>query len=258
MRAALVTIDIADGVATVTLDRPERHNALIPELLEDLRWAIAEARKHDVFALVLAGAGQSFSTGGDIGGFLASCETSGGIGAYAERIVGLLNAAILDLLDFPFPVVARLNGPVTGGSIGLVLAGDIVLMSEAAFLQSYYVEVGFAPDGGWTAMLPERIGPARAVAIQALNRRIEAPEALALGLASEVVAEDALDAAVSRTIETLRTKERHSLSATRRLVWDEARRAAIAARLEAEKDTFCALVGRPDVANRMRAFVDRR
>jgi 2-(1,2-epoxy-1,2-dihydrophenyl)acetyl-CoA isomerase len=258
MTKPLVSLDIADEVATITLDRPERHNALIPELLEDLRAGIADAAKADIFALVLTGAGRSFSTGGDVGAFLEAGESAEGIESYARRIVGLLNGAILSLIDFPAPVVARLNGPVTGGSLGLVLASDIVVMSEAAFLQSYYVEVGFAPDGGWTAMLPERIGAARAVAIQALNRRIEAGEALDLGLATRVVAPDGLDAAVAETIETLRGKERESLKATRRLVWTAARRDTIATRLEAERTAFCALVGRGEVADRMRTFTERR
>jgi 2-(1,2-epoxy-1,2-dihydrophenyl)acetyl-CoA isomerase len=258
MRAPLVSLSVDEGVATVTLDRAERHNALVPELLEDLRSAIAKAAASDVFALVLTGAGRSFSTGGDVAAFVEAHAKPGGIGAYAERIVGILNGAILDLLDFPVPVIARVNGPVTGGTVGLVLACDIVLMSETAFLQSYYVEVGFAPDGGWTAMLPERIGASRAIAIQALNGRIEAWEAHDLGLATQVVAAGALDAAVADVLANLRAKDRMSLMATRRLVWDEARRATVAARLEAERTAFRDLVDRPDVAERMKRFVDRR
>lgn len=258
MRAPLVSLDIADQVATITLDRPARHNALVPELLEDLLAAIKTGSQADVVALVLTGAGRSFSTGGDIGAFQAARESAEGIEAYAERIVGLLNDTILALVDFPVPVIARLNGPVTGGSLGLLLAADIVLMSEAAFLQSYYVEVGFAPDGGWTAMLPDRIGAARAVEIQAVNRRIDAHEARELGLATRVVASDALDAAVSEVIETLRAKDKKSLEATRRLVWDETRRATIATRLEAERTAFCDLVGRAEVSSDMKSFVARR
>lgn len=258
MGAPLVSLDIADQVATITLDRPERHNALVPELLEELLSAIGSASKGDVFALVLTGAGRSFSTGGDIGAFQEARESAEGIEAYADRIVELLNDTILALVDCPVPVIARVNGPVTGGSLGLVLAADIVVMSEAAFLQSYYVEVGFAPDGGWTAMLPERIGAARAVEIQALNRRIEAHEARELGLATRVVAPDALDAPVSEVIETLRAKDKKSLEATRRLVWDEARRTSVAARLNAERAAFCDLVGRAEVSSRMMSFVSRR
>ena len=258
MRASLVSLDIADQVATITLDRPERHNALVPELLEDLLSAIETASEGDVFALVLTGAGRSFSTGGDIGAFQAAREGEEGIEAYAERIVGLLNDTILALVDCPVPVIARVNGPMTGGSLGLVLAADIVVMSEAAFLQSYYVEVGFAPDGGWTAMLPELIGAARAVEIRALNRRVDAHEAQELGLAIRVVAPDTLDAAVAVVIETLRGKDRKSLEVTRRLVWDETRRAAVATRLNAERAEFFELVGRAEVSERMMSFVSRR
>jgi 2-(1,2-epoxy-1,2-dihydrophenyl)acetyl-CoA isomerase len=258
MSRPLVSLDIADQVATITFDRPKRHNALVPELLDDLLSAVRTASESDVIALVLTGAGRSFSTGGDIGGFCDAAEGPEGIEAYADRIVGLLNDTILALVDCPVPVIARVNGPVTGGSLGLVLAADIVLMSETAFMQSYYVEVGFAPDGGWTAMLPERIGPARAVEIQALNRRIAARDALELGLATRVVAPDSLDATVSEVIETLRAKDKKSLETTRRLVWDETRRAMIADRLDAERAAFCELVGRAEVSSRMKSFVARR
>jgi 2-(1,2-epoxy-1,2-dihydrophenyl)acetyl-CoA isomerase len=258
MSAPSACLGVEDGVATITLNRPERHNALVPELLEDLRVALARAAAFDIMALILTGAGRSFSTGGDIAGFLKACDRPGGIAGYADRIVGLLNAAILDLLAFPVPVIARVNGAVTGGAVGLVLSSDIVLMAETAFIQPYYGEVGFAPDGGWTALLPERIGPARAIAAQALNQRIDAQAALELGLATRLSQPERLDEAVGETIATLRGMDRKSLSASRRLVWDESRRAAVAARLEAERVAFCDLVGRPEVLERMRAFTRRR
>jgi len=257
MAAPLALLDIADGVATITLNRPERHNALVPELLDDLIAAVRAASEADICALVLTGAGRSFSTGGDVAAFLEESGSDAGLHDYADRIVGRLNEAILALIDCPVPVIAAVNGPVTGGSAGLMFAADIVLMSEQAFLQPYYVEVGFAPDGGWTALLPERIGAARAVAIQALNRRIDAAEAKALGLASDVVAPERLGIAVADVCETLRGKERGSLSATRRLVRDPARRSDIAERLEAERAAFCDLVCRTDVRNRMNKFVAR-
>lgn len=257
MSASRATLRIADGVATITLNRPERHNALVPDLLEDLRTSIARAADADIGVLVLTGAGRSFSTGGDIAGFLAARDSREGIAGYAGRIVGLLNEAILDLIGFKAPVVAAVNGPVTGGSAGLVFAADIVLMSEAAFLQPYYGEVGFAPDGGWTALLPDRIGAARAIEVQALNRRIDARTAVDLGLATRVVSADAMDAAVAETVAAICAKEPRSLAAARRLVWDEPCRALLAARLEAERTAFVDLVGREEVAGRMRTFVAR-
>ncbi|MFX5937574.1 enoyl-CoA hydratase/isomerase family protein, partial [Acinetobacter baumannii] len=81
---------------------------------------------------------------------------------YAAALIGALTAVILRLLDLPCPLITALAGPVTGGSCGLVFTADLVVMGPRAFIQPYYVDVGFAPDGGWTALLPERIGPARA------------------------------------------------------------------------------------------------
>lgn len=251
--------DFGAGVALIALDRPERHNALVPELLTRLRWRLADAAAAHARALVLTGAGASFSTGGDIAGFLAHAGDAAALRTYAGEIVGLLNAAILDLAAFPAPVIARLNGPVTGGAAGLMLAADLVAMSRAAFIQPYYAEVGFAPDGGWTALLPERIGAARALEVQYLNRRIGADEALALGLATEIAETgQALDGLVAGWCREMADKRFATLAATRALVWDAARRAELAARLEAERARFIDLVARPETIAGMERFLAGR
>jgi 2-(1,2-epoxy-1,2-dihydrophenyl)acetyl-CoA isomerase len=139
-----------------------------------------------------------------------------------------------------------------------MFASDIVLMSESAFLQPYYVEVGFAPDGGWTALLPDHVGPTRAVEIQTLNRRIGPAEAQTLGLVTRSVPDAHLGQAVTETVAVLRSNESASLSATRRLIWDDRRRATVTVRLEAERAAFVAMVDRCEVIERMQAFVARR
>ncbi|WP_018699506.1 enoyl-CoA hydratase/isomerase family protein [Amorphus coralli] len=253
-----VRLSWRDRVATLTLDRQGRHNALVPDLLDDLVAGIGAARVEGARALVLAGAGRSFSTGGDVGAFLDHADRAETLDAYAARTVGTLNTAILALLAFPAPVIARLHGPVTGGSVGLVLAADLVAMAPEAFIQPYYSEVGFAPDGGWTALLPDRVGAAAAMAIQALNRRIDAAEAVRLGLATTAVASDGIDPVIDGWLDALASKSAETLAATRRLVWDEARLAGVAKRLEAEERAFRALVGRPETIERMRTFTSRR
>ncbi|WP_297591360.1 enoyl-CoA hydratase/isomerase family protein, partial [Roseibium sp.] len=134
------------------------HNALVPDLIDELRCSIAEAEQKAPVALVLSGRGPSFSTGGDIGGFLEHATSQRDLAIYADELVSALHEAILDLLRFPAPVLAAVNGPVTGGSVGFMLAADLVALSEGAFVQPYYSEVGFGPDGGWTALLPDRNG----------------------------------------------------------------------------------------------------
>ncbi|HCR80727.1 MAG TPA: enoyl-CoA hydratase/isomerase family protein, partial [Alcanivorax sp.] len=96
--------------------------------------------------------GRSFSTGGDVGGFYDTPRAERH--DYASRVVGTLNAVILDLLSLPLPTVAAVHGMVTGGSVGLVLACDIVVAGPRASFAPWYTRVGYSPDGGWTALMP--------------------------------------------------------------------------------------------------------
>jgi enoyl-CoA hydratase/carnithine racemase len=259
MHTPLVRFDRAEGpTAWITLDHPARHNALTPELLDDLRAAVRLVHESDARVLVIAGAGRSFSTGGDIAGFLAHAEDPDRLRDYAERIVQALNDAILDLLRLPIPIIARIQGATTGGALGLVLASDIVLMTPDAFFQPYYGTLGFAPDGGWTALLGERIGAGRTIAAQALNRRIDAGDALRLGLADEIVSPDQLSARIAELADIIRSQSPGTLAATRALVWDEARLRLVAERLDAEKRAFVARVALPEVIAGMRGFVEQR
>ncbi|MBA5776750.1 enoyl-CoA hydratase/isomerase family protein [Stappia sp. F7233] len=254
----LVLSERQDDIVRLWLNRPERSNALVPELLEALRDGLASAAAGRPAALVISAKGRAFSTGGDIAGFLDHSESLEALKTYSERLVGLLNATILDLLAFPAPVLCAVQGAVTGGSAAFPLASDMVLMSEEAFLQPYYVEVGFAPDGGWTALLPERIGAARALEIQLRNRRLGAAELKELGVASEIVPPGKLQDALASELVRLRGKEAASVRATRDLVRDAAWREHVALRLEAEKTRFLELIARREVVDRMREFVGRK
>ena len=254
MSGALVRCETAEGIARLTLDRPQRHNSLVPEFLEELLRGIRDVRDDGAArTVVLAAEGRSFSTGGD----LAAFQKAEDIAAYAERIVGLLNQSILALLDLPQPVIARVQGPVTGGSLGLVLAADLVTMAEDAFIAPYYVEVGFGPDGGWSALLPERIGRARTAEIQLLNRRIGAEEAKALGLAQAVRPAGELDAQIEAWVEGLSAKVDGSLRAAKASLLTPARRQAIAAALEDERQAFVEQVSRPEVRDGIARFLGR-
>lgn len=253
----LATLDVDEGVAVLRLNRPDRHNSLVPDLMQAVRTCIAGARRADPVALVVTGIGKSFSTGGDIGGFLANAETDEALLAYADDLVGALHDTVLELLSFPAPVLAAINGPVTGGSAGFLLASDLVAMADHAFLQPYYGEVGFGPDGGWTALLPERVGTSKALEIQYLNQRITADQAVRLGLASCAVPASELDRTISSWITTIRTKKTSSLVATRAGVWDEHRIGLVRRRLDAEKKRFLENITLASTRSGMAAFVSR-
>lgn len=254
-RDPLVQAHIVDRVARVTLDRPRRHNSLVPEMLADLNAALADARERDLVALVLAANGRSFSTGGDVAGFFAVPRAARK--QYAHALIGDLNRAILALLDMPCPVIARVHGPVTGGSLGLVLAADLVAIAREAFIAPYYVKVGFAPDGGWTAMLPERIGSAKTRTVQLLNHHLTAEEAVALGLATACADASELDSLLARWIEQLAEAVPTGVRATREMLLTPQRRAAIAEGLERERERFVAEIGTDAVEAGMAKFLNK-
>ncbi|MEM9633633.1 MAG: enoyl-CoA hydratase/isomerase family protein [Pseudomonadota bacterium] len=255
---SMVESETRQGAVWLWLNRPQRHNALVPELLADMRAAIAAANQTQPVALVLSGRGPSFSTGGDISGFLAHASSHEELISYSDGLVTELHEAILDLLAFPAPVLAAVNGPVTGGSTGLVLASDMVAMSDLAFVQPYYSEVGFGPDGGWTALLPERVGTAKALQIQYLNERLSAAEALTLGLAASVCARTELETRVEAWTEELGRRYRQTHCATRQNIWDDQRLGLARRRLEQEKARFLELVARPETFDGMQKFTRKR
>lgn len=248
---SLVLAEQRDAVVTITLNRPERHNSLVPPLLRELLAAVeAVAAQPDLRAVVLQANGPSFSTGGDAAGFVAHQDT---LAAYAAEVVGLLNEAILALIDLPIPVVAAVHGPVTGGSLGLVLAADIILVAPEASFTPYYSVIGPSPDGGWTAMLPAIIGEKRAAAVLMLNDTITAEQAVAWGLAHEMVSGADLAAVAQRTARKLAGQKPGSIRHTRQLL--AAGRERIASGLAAERDHFVSHIVTPEAAGGFASFV---
>lgn len=169
-----------DGIVELRLNRAHRHNALVPSLLVSLEAALVAVADDPPRALILSAEGRSFSSGGDVQAFYDVPQRERR--AYAKRVVGGLNRVVLALLQLPCPTVAAVHGLVTGGSVGLVLACDLAVGGPKTSFAPWYTAVGFSPDGGWTAMMPERIGRARALEVQLLNQRLDAEHALQLGL----------------------------------------------------------------------------
>ncbi|WP_374764738.1 enoyl-CoA hydratase/isomerase family protein [Yunchengibacter salinarum] len=257
---AAPVMDAIDGdVCRITLAVPERHNSLDLPLLSALEQAIGRAREAagagTVRAVVLGAEGRSFSTGGDLTAFLAHSDTPADLRAYAQELVGTLNRVILALLDLPVPLIAVVPGAVTGGAAGLMLAADRVAASGTAFLQPYYGEVGFAPDGGWTALLPLRIGPQKTLAALQCNDRFDSETLQALGLADWVGPRDGLQEPVRAWLAGIRAQSPATLATARALVWDRARIDHVATRLEAERQAFLAHIADPAVIAAMRRFV---
>lgn len=238
-------------VAVVSLNRPDRHNSLVPELLEELLEAIAAAAiDPGVGAIVLAAEGPSFSTGGDVQAFF---DRGDDVAGYAAHIVGLLNDTMLALIDTPKPVVVAVHGMVTGGSMGLVLASDIVLVADEASFTPWYGIVGFSPDGGWTAMLPDVIGRVRAADILLRNRTISAKEAVRWGLAAAVTPAIGIREEAVALAGEIADKVPGSVRSTKARLWS--RRDEIARGLEDERTRFVQQIVTEDARRGMARFL---
>jgi enoyl-CoA hydratase/carnithine racemase len=250
----LIQLDISGPLAVLTLNRAERHNSLVPKLLVEILAALEGiARDPDVQAVILQANGRSFSTGGDVGGFHAHLDD---LEAYASEIVGLLNQVILALVESPMPVVAAVHGVVTGGSLGLVLGCDVVLVAPEASFTPYYSVVGFGPDGGWTAMLPSIIGPKRATKVLLRNLTISAEQAVVWGLASRIVSADRIRDEALVVAQDIAAKKPGSIHHTKRLL--SLANSDLAVRLEAERSRFVEQIGTREARQGIVAFLERR
>ncbi|MCX7168339.1 MAG: enoyl-CoA hydratase/isomerase family protein [Rhodocyclales bacterium] len=252
---SLVRIEpLGAGVVRLVLARPAMQNALVPELLDDLLIALREiAGSPACAAVVLAADGPAFSIGGDMRRFQR--ERSGDLLAYSSGLVGKLNEAILALIDLPQPVVAAVHGAVTGGSVGLVLAADLAYLAPGAAFKAHYATAGFGPDGGWTALVGRLAGQRRAASALLLNRTIRAEEAVAWGLANEVVAAEDLQQTANATARKIAAYPAGTMRAAKALLRSD--RGRLAADLEAERRHFLGLINTPQAQAGVDDFLRR-
>jgi len=247
----MVVLTIEGSVARLTLNRPERHNSLVPELLRDMLSCLEDVRGDPQVRIVLLNAsGRSFSTGGDIRGFYDHLQD---LEAYSNEVVGLLNKVILEMMVLPVPIVTAVHGIVTGGSLGLILASDIIVMTPEASITPYYNVVGFSPDGGWTAILPSIIGAKRTFEILATNRTIAASEAIHWGLASMLVPGEDIHNHLANIIDTLLSMKPGSLRSTKRLLNMD--RETFAEKLKLEQKAFVSQVLTDEARYGIRSFL---
>jgi 2-(1,2-epoxy-1,2-dihydrophenyl)acetyl-CoA isomerase len=192
-----LTLARADGVATLTLNRPEAFNALNIALGRDLFHAVLEVDDDpSVRAVVITGAGKAFCAGGDVKGFADNLDR---IGALIKELTTYLHGAVSRLCRADKPVIMAINGVAAGGGMSLALAGDVVLAAESARFTMAYSRIAATPDGSSSYFLPRLIGLRRAMELYFTNRVLSAREAQEWGLVTRVVPDGELDAA-ARTL----------------------------------------------------------
>ncbi len=208
----MIELDIQDGIARVTLNAPERLNALGPDDLRALDAAYAEAEAAGVRALVLRGEGRSFCAGRDIAGVDPATDDVSG---YLD---GLVTPLLRRMSAFPAPTFAAAQGAALGVGLGLLVATDVVFVAEDAKVGSPFAALGAALDSGGHWLLVTRLGPHRALDLIYSGRLISGTEAVAGGLFSRALPAEELEAAVSEAAGAAARGATQAFLASKRIV----------------------------------------
>ena len=254
MTTPLIRLDLrADGVAVLTLDRPDRLNALSSALALELADLVGRvAHDGSIGAIVVAGAGRAFCAGADID----ELATLSGPSAFAEFVHGLTDA--LDVLaQCRKPSVAAIHGVALGGGLELALACDLRVAEEASRLGVPEIRLGLLPGAGGTARLPRLLPPGVARQLLLTGEPLLGVDAYRLGLVNELASPGKTLEVATALAARLAALPPLALAAVKRLS-EEGPTLSLAAAVALERDTVSALFGTEDRAEGVRAFLERR
>lgn len=249
-----IETEVRDGVATITLNRPEKLNAFTGTMREDLLAALrACGEDGGVRVVVITGAGRAFCAGGDVE-YMSGLQKSGDVTAF-RKLLDAGRDVILEIATMPKPVIAAINGVAAGAGCNLALACDYRLASEQAKLSQSFVKIGLHPDWGGTWLLPRLVGRSRAAEILMTGRMVDASEAAAIGMVDRVVT----DLAVETRLLTTAIAAAPPLAVAgikRALEASDGNDLRAQIELESEHQLRCFESG--DAAEGMRAFFEKR
>ena len=248
--------ELADGVGTVTLNRPASLNAFSTPMQRELAALIAQFADDDaVRAVILTGAGRAFCAGGDIAEMEGAAEP---VPLDSRRkLHRMLTTVLMPLVKLEKPVIAAVNGAAVGAGMNLALAADIMLASSTAKFSQAFVKVGLVPDTGGLYLLTRLVGLNRAKELCFTGRMVAADEALALGLANRVVASDELMPAARTLARELADGATAAIGLTKTLL-NLAPNASLEAMAEYEALALAVSLSTDDHREGLRAFREKR
>ena len=254
------TIDlrVENGVAEITLNRPDRLNAWTTQFGDELREAIlTDSADPGVRSVLITGAGRGFSSGADLKEMLEQRAEGGEVPDVGEMLRKRYHPIIKGIRELPKPVVAAVNGPAVGIGCSLALACDLVWAAESAVFGLAFVNIGLVPDGGSTFLVPVAAGKARALEMALLGDPIPAQRALDWGLVNRVVPDsDLMDEARGLAVRLAAGPTRSYAQSKRALnnsflqIMDE--------QLDLEADIQAEMVTSSDFIEGVTAFVEKR
>jgi 2-(1,2-epoxy-1,2-dihydrophenyl)acetyl-CoA isomerase len=260
MSEAAVLFDLREGVATLTLNQPDRLNPLAQPIVDGLLQALQRVRDDaSVRAVLLTGAGRGFCVGADLADLAGRAQGPESLGRHVGRLMeegG--NPVIAGLRSLPVPVVCAVNGPAAGGGVGLALAADVTIAARSAYFYLPFVPaLGLVPDMGSSWVLPRVLGRARALGLALTGDKLPAERAAAWGLVWACVDDADLGAQSAAMAARLAALPAGAVQELRAL-YDAAERHTLPEQLGLERQRQEQLIDGPSFAEGLAAFNARR
>jgi len=250
-----IQIDNKENIRIISLNRPEKLNAITLEMATELNVAIKEAAKDaDVKCLIITGKGRAFSSGGDVnemGDYLPKA------GDLFYKLTEKIHDSFSTLLTMPKPVVNSLNGIIAGGALGIALAGDYRIANQSTKLLSAHFKRGFVPAGGATYILPRLIGLARTQTLFFGGKTLNSSEMLEWGLVHEVIEDEYLSKRTMEMAQELADGPTNAIAETKKLLIDSDT-LSLKQELEREREKNRDSGNSGDAVEGIRAFIEKR
>lgn len=250
-----VLFSVSQGIARVTLNRPEAGNAIDLAMARALvEIAIRCETDAGIRCVVLTGAGRLFCAGGDVGLFKSAGDH---VDALLSELAGTLHMALARFARMAKPLLVLVNGPAAGAGLSLAIGADVVLCARSAHFTAAYGTLGLTPDGGMSWWLPRLVGLRKAQEIILTNRRIKADEAEAIGMVTRTVDDDALAAEGEAMAVRLSQAAVGAIGAARALL-RESLETSLEAQLEREVAAITRSGAAPECREGLAAYFEKR
>ncbi len=250
-----ILFEVRDGIARLTLNRPERLNSFNSEMHAEVRAALASLPSSQARVLVISGAGRGFCAGQDLND--RAVAPGAGPPDLAASIEQNYKPLVLSLRALPLPVIAAVNGVAAGAGANLALACDLVIAARSAVFVQAFAKLGLVPDSGGTWFLPRLVGTARALGLAFLGDKLSAEQAAAWGLIWRCVEDAEFAGVVEDLARHLAAAPTRGLARTKRAIYEGLGR-DLAAQLDVERDYQGELGRSSDYAEGVAAFAAKR
>ena len=255
MKFNAILLDIASGVAKITLNRPDKLNSFTGEMHAELKQAMqAILADNSVRVLMITGAGRGFCAGQDLSERMMGNEESTDVGSSLEKNY---NPLLKQLRALPYPVVCAVNGVAAGAGCNLVLACDIVIAARSASFIQIFSKIGLIPDAGGTYTLPRLVGTARAMAAAMLAEKVSAEQAEQWGMIWKCVDDDKLAGEADALARQLAGQATRALGLTKRAIYASPNN-SFEQQLDLERDLQREAAKSEDFREGVTAFKDKR